>query len=139
VLWEHLHQSPHRRLLQGGDCCIERDVPSCGDSIRLECKFDGERLADIGFEADGCVISQAQASLVCQLVAGRQTAEIRELIEEYEIWLNGGPWPQRLAEDDLRATQGTRRFPLRHQCLSLAWKALAQALAIRPTETGAAE
>lgn len=134
MLWEHLHQSPHRRRLQCGDCCVEKDIPSCGDSIRLECKFDGDRLADIGFEADGCVISQAQASLVCQLVQGLEISEIMQLIAEYETWLQGGPWPERLANDDLRATQGTRRFPLRHQCLSLAWKALAQGLARRSGE-----
>jgi nitrogen fixation protein NifU and related proteins len=110
-------------------CCIEKSVPSCGDSIRLECNIAGPTLVDIAFEAEGCVISQAQASLVCQLVQGRELVEVRQAIESFLRWLDGGPWPDDWSDDEIRATEGTRKFPLRRQCLSLVWNALAEAMA----------
>lgn len=50
----------------------------CGDVITLYIKFsqDGERIKDIAFEGQGCIISQAAASIITENIKNTRLAEI---------------------------------------------------------------
>ena len=46
--------------------------PTCGDEITLRVQLDGDgRIEDVSYEGQGCSISQASASVLNDLVVGK--------------------------------------------------------------------
>lgn len=57
--------------------------PSCGDEISVQIKFDeGGRVVDIGYQGQGCAISEAAMSLLTDSIKGKYKDEILKLVEE---------------------------------------------------------
>ena len=55
---------------------------SCGDEINLYIKFAGKKVKNIGFEGQGCAISQAAASFLTEEVKGKSIKQIMSLTEK---------------------------------------------------------
>ncbi len=84
--------------------------PLCGDKVELFLKFDaGDRLEDIGYQGDGCAISQAATSLLTEHVKGKTKQEIEQLTGETLLDLLGlknlNPTRMRCALLGLKALQ----------------------------------
>jgi nitrogen fixation NifU-like protein len=63
--------------------------PLCGDRIRIECRLDGDRLADARHRGDSCAISMAAADLLLERVVGAPVeaalaVELSELLESLQ-------------------------------------------------------
>src|SRR5918911_4592975 len=43
---------------------------ACGDLVRIDLRVEGDRVADVGFEASGCGATIAAGSAVVELVRG---------------------------------------------------------------------
>ncbi len=100
---------------------------SCGDMITIYLQSDGERIADVSFQGQGCAISQSSASMMTDLVKGRSFSEARELIKKFkEMVVEGKEAAPELG--DLRALAGVSKLHSRVKCATLAWNALEQAL-----------
>jgi nitrogen fixation protein NifU and related proteins len=104
--------------------------PSCGDTLTVWVKLDGDVIADVSFTGSGCAISKASASLMTQAVKGKSSGEADALFEKVHGLLTG----RRTAGNDgpalgrLEALAGVSRFPTRVKCATLAWHALRSAL-----------
>ncbi len=87
--------------------------PTCGDSIKVEVSLspDGS-FEGVRFEAKGCAISTASASMMTIAVAGRGLEEVREIAWSFIRALRGEDEP-RLARRDGRSRrlQGRRQIP----------------------------
>ena len=64
--------------------------PLCGDEVAVSLRFEGDTIAEVGFEGRGCAISQAATSMLTELVVGRDADEVarmpkEELLEEIGI------------------------------------------------------
>lgn len=57
--------------------------PLCGDVITVRLRFIGEQVAGVCFEHEGCVISRAAASLLCEDIQGKTKQEIRAMAYPY--------------------------------------------------------
>ncbi len=108
--------------------------PTCGDSIKVEVQSgpDG-RIAAVRFEAHGCAISTASASMMSERLRGATPAEARQTALEFLRILRG----EREADDldgwgDLASLKGVIRLPLRVKCATLAWHALLDSLPPAP-------
>ena len=103
--------------------------PLCGDQLTLWLKMDGDRIADVSFQGQGCAISKASASMMTTAVKGKSREEAEVLFERFHDLVTG-----KLSESDakdmgsLRAFGGVSKFPLRVKCASLAWHTLHSAL-----------
>ncbi len=103
--------------------------PLCGDQVKLWVKLEGDRIADISFEGNGCAISRASASLMTTAVKGRSRAEALAMFEGFRHMITGGAdtidstLPPKLA-----AFAGVSEYPARVKCAGLAWHALKDAL-----------
>ena len=53
--------------------------PLCGDVITVRLRFIDEKVARVCFEHEGCVISRAAASLLCDAIPGKTKQEVREM------------------------------------------------------------
>jgi nitrogen fixation NifU-like protein len=74
---DHYRNPRHRGTLVSPDATFEDDNPLCGDRVRMDVRFatDGS-IAQVRFCGDGCAISQATASMLCDEVAGRSASEV---------------------------------------------------------------
>ena len=78
-----LYKHPlNKGKLENADLIIESGNPYCGDKIKLYFLFDKEKIKDVKYEAEGCSISNASASLFSQLIKGKSINEVLELTDE---------------------------------------------------------
>lgn len=101
--------------------------PSCGDQVEVMVRLEGDTIADIRFQGQGCAISTASASLMTELVKGKKVAEALELSKKFQAMVVEGAPPDP-ALGDLLALQGVAKLPARAKCATLAWHALEEAL-----------
>jgi nitrogen fixation NifU-like protein len=90
VILDHYKNPRGHGLLDAPDAQAEGQNPLCGDEITVSLRFDGDTIADVGFEGRGCAISQAATSMLTEIVVGRNADEIarmpkEELLEEIGI------------------------------------------------------
>jgi nitrogen fixation NifU-like protein len=105
--------------------------PTCGDEITLRVRVAGSRLADVSFDAKGCSISVAAASVMADTVTG---VDIEEAMREYELFRGivslGLPTDADVEElGDAAAFAGVAKFPARVKCALLGWAAMRDAVA----------
>ena len=54
--------------------------PLCGDNVHIYLKLnENKKVEDISFEGHGCAISMASASIMTDLVKGKEEAEVKEI------------------------------------------------------------
>jgi nitrogen fixation protein NifU and related proteins len=65
--------------------------PLCGDVIEMQLELDKSNLVkDVKFNGQGCAISQASASMLTELVKGKNLDEVRGISKEDILSLIGG-------------------------------------------------
>jgi nitrogen fixation NifU-like protein len=105
--------------------------PLCGDTVTLRLRVDGGRIAEARFEAEGCALCRASASLLTLAVAGRTPEEAAAVAADLDRFLARGPDRDEAAASrlgDLTALAGVRDVPARRRCATLPWEALRAAL-----------
>ena len=92
-LLDHYENPRHHGTLAKADGLFEDSNPICGDRVRIEVQLsdDHNTLADAAFTGDGCIISQASASLLLDDSVGKLVAAINDLEPQYILKLIGVP------------------------------------------------
>jgi nitrogen fixation protein NifU and related proteins len=90
LILDHYKNPRGHGLLEAPDAQAEGQNPLCGDEVAVSLRFDGDTIADVGFEGRGCAISQAATSMLTEIVVGRTAADVaampkEELLEEVGI------------------------------------------------------
>ncbi|MFN0153410.1 MAG: Fe-S cluster assembly sulfur transfer protein SufU [Gaiella sp.] len=91
VILDHYKTPRNHGLLEPCDAEAEGQNPLCGDEITVSVRFGpGDVIDDVGFEGQGCAISQAATSMLTDLVKGRTAQDVavmpkEELLEEIGI------------------------------------------------------
>ena len=96
-IMEYWESQPRRG--EGSDTAIKgfAETPECGDSVRLFIEVDNYFITDVKYEAKGCVLSQAGASMLSEYLVGKQTGEANQLTpEDMLAMFEGRPLPNRL-------------------------------------------
>ena len=58
--------------------------PLCGDKVHIFLKLnDNKKLEDISFEGQGCAISMASASIMTDLLKGKEEKEVKEIVNDF--------------------------------------------------------
>lgn len=108
--------------------------PLCGDRIAIYLRVEDGVIADVTFEAKGCAISLASASMMTEMIKGRSEEEASALFGQFHALVTGNGEGEGGDLDDLEALGGVREFPSRIKCATLAWHAMKAALAGKATE-----
>ena len=131
IILDHYREKHHAGLREPFGAEVHHVNPSCGDEVTLRVSLDGNSIADVSYQGEGCSISQASTSVMTDLVIGREVAESMALFEEFRQMMEGQgrvePDEDRL-EDGI-AFAGVAQFPARVKCAMLGWSALRDALA----------
>jgi nitrogen fixation protein NifU and related proteins len=131
VILDHSRHPRHYGVLGGATHSGEGYNPLCGDRVKIYLHVDAAgRISDIGFEGKGCAISQASASLMSDMLAGRTIDEADKLMGGF-LHLVKGEDAAELQGDDrdrLDVMAGVSAFPMRVKCATLAWHTMKSAL-----------
>ena len=108
--------------------------PLCGDKVHIYLKLnENKKVEDISFEGQGCAISMASASIMTDLVKGKEEFEVKEIVSDFldmikeKDELNNNI----LHEDDktkLMCLSGVKQYPMRVKCATLSWHTLTSAI-----------
>jgi nitrogen fixation protein NifU and related proteins len=131
ILFDHYKSPRNKGTLAQPDIRLELKNPFCGDQIILYLKFNDDRVCDVAFEGEGCVISQASASLMTEKIRGLTIGQVQELVVRFADMVKNDPDKDAIhlaEEDELNAFRGVCEFPTRVKCALLAWRTLEQAL-----------
>jgi nitrogen fixation NifU-like protein len=103
--------------------------PTCGDEITVQVGQHEDGGLKIGYEGQGCSISQASASVLVELLQGKSVQESEEVrIAFLELMHSKGVGePDEEVLGDAVAFAGVAKFPARVKCALLAWMALQDA------------
>jgi len=107
----------------------EGNNPLCGDRLTVWLVLEGDRVREVAFEASGCAISVASASLMTVAVKGKTRAEAELLFDQFRGLVTGELDPgDAPALGKLAVFSGVRESPLRVKCATLSWHAMKAAL-----------
>ena len=124
VILDHSRHPRHFGALDNATHKAEGFNPLCGDKVTVMLALDeAGRVADIKFQGKGCAISQASASMMTEMLAGRTLAEAQKLMDGF-LHLVKGEEVSDLPPDDreyLDVMSGLSEFPMRVKCATLAW------------------
>ena len=108
--------------------------PLCGDNVHVYLRLnENKKVDDITFEGKGCAISMASASIMTEMVRGKEEIEVKEIITDFlkmikeKDELNNNI----LKEDEktkLMSLSGVKQYPMRVKCATLSWHTLTSAL-----------
>ena len=109
---DHYEDPFHRGHLPTATHAHEDNNPLCGDVVRIELQLgeDG-KIRDAYFSGNGCVISQASASMLLEKMQGQTVEEAK-----------------RFTAEDMLKLYGPRLTPNRQKCCLLSWKVLQSAV-----------
>ena len=131
VILDHSRHPRHFGVLENATHKAEGFNPLCGDKVNVSLVLDDDgRVADIKFTGKGCAISQASASLMTGLLAGRSREEAEKLMEGFVHLVKGEEAPGLSADDreQLEVMAGLSEFPMRIKCATLAWHTFSNAV-----------
>jgi nitrogen fixation NifU-like protein len=112
TLMDHYRYPRNRGTLDKADFKSGVYNPSCGDKVAMEGCIQERVLIKIAFEGTGCVISQATASLLTELVINKSIDDIAALNKEF-----------------LQTVLGIELGPIRLKCALLPLQALQEGVA----------
>ena len=108
--------------------------PLCGDKVHIYAQLNKDKkILNISFEGEGCAISLASASILTDVLKGKEFNVAKIIIDNFlnlikeskSITLNS-------LNDDQKTTlmslSGVKDFPMRVKCATMAWHTLTSVL-----------
>ena len=135
IILDHAKRPHHAGLREPFDAQVHHVNPTCGDECTLRVQLLGEgrsaKIADLSYDALGCSISTASASILADEVIGRSVEEALSSFEAMRKMLTsrGADPGDEEAIGDGVAFAGVSKYPARVKCALLGWSAFTDALA----------
>ncbi len=80
IILDHARNQRHWGLLDPNDLDHEESNPLCGDRLRLTLRLDSDNvITAVGWDGEGCAISQASASMFGERILGMRLDEARTI------------------------------------------------------------
>ena len=108
--------------------------PLCGDKVHVYLKLDEDKkVQDISFEGQGCAISMASASIMTDLVKGKEEYEVKEIVKDFLEMIKEKDQLNNIILDENEKTKlmclsGVKKYPMRVKCATLSWHTLTSAI-----------
>jgi nitrogen fixation NifU-like protein len=109
---DHYEDPYHRGPLQTATHAHEANNPLCGDVVHIDLRLaDDGTITEAWFDGQGCVISQASASMLIEQIEGKTLDEVSEF-----------------SAQDMLGLFGPKLTPNRQKCCLLSWRVLQSAV-----------
>lgn len=132
IILDH-YQSPRNNELQTDKAYLNVRLknPSCGDDLTIQVRFHSADktyfLADLRQSGSGCSICCASASMMTELLKGKDADFAKMAINNFSKMIQGEAFDAAILED-AQALQGISKVIPRIKCANLAWQACMRAL-----------
>ena len=127
VILDHSKNPCNFGLLEQYTCTAEGNNPMCGDRLTVYVDIKDDVVSDVSFQARGCAISVASASIMSTIIKGKTIEEVNVLFDKFNALCTG----QEVEDDDdterLRVLSGVSKFPTRVKCATMSWHAVREA------------
>lgn len=135
LILDHAKHPRHAGLRHPFDAESHHVNPTCGDEVTLRLTLVDDHVADISYEALGCSISMASASMLAEELTGRPLPEALGVVDAMRAMLTsrGADAGDTEVLGDGVALSGVAKYPARVKCALLAWMAFLDALGRTPT------
>lgn len=130
VIMDH-YKNPRNKgeLADDNALKINMNNPTCGDRIQLNLSVEDGKVSDATFTGEGCSISLASASMMTEIVKGKDIEDAEALADIFSKMMLGEDYDEETYDlEDLEALQGVSKFPARIKCATLAWEAMKKGL-----------
>ena len=134
IILEHGKNPRNLRKTEGFNKDAKGNNPLCGDNVHVYLKLNGQKIVeDASFEGSGCAISMASASIMTDLVKGKEEHEVKEIVEDFlEMIKEKDQLNNKILEDNektkLMSLSGVKKYPMRVKCATLSWHTLTSAI-----------
>ena len=135
IILEHSKRPHHAGLREPFNAQVHHINPTCGDECTLRVHLRGEGrsavITDLSYDALGCAISTASASILADEVIGHSVEEALSSFAAMRSMLTskGADAGDEDKIGDAVAFAGVSRYPARVKCALLGWTAFTDALA----------
>jgi nitrogen fixation protein NifU and related proteins len=135
IILDHYRHPHNKGLREPYDAEVHHVNPTCGDEVTLRVTLKdsaGEpAVADVSYDALGCSISQASASVLTDAVIGKTVGEAMGISAEFLRLMQsrGEAEPDEEVLGDAVAFEGVSKYPARIKCALLSWMAWKDATA----------
>jgi nitrogen fixation protein NifU and related proteins len=131
IILDHYKNPHHKGLREPFEAEVHHVNPTCGDEVTLRVHLSEGVVEDVSYDAVGCSISQAAASVMSDLVIGKTVDEAMDIHGEFLALMQGkgAVEPDEEVLEDGIAFAGVARFPSRVKCALLSWMAWKDATA----------
>ena len=127
VILDHSKNPCNFGVLEQYTCTAEGNNPMCGDRLTVYVDIKDDVVSDVSFQARGCAISVASASIMSTIIKGKTIEEVNVLFDKFHALYTG----QEVEDDDdterLRVLSGVSKFPTRVKCATMSWHAVREA------------
>ncbi|MBD7908872.1 Fe-S cluster assembly sulfur transfer protein SufU [Sporosarcina gallistercoris] len=124
VIMDHYKTPRNKGVLESSNVTIDMNNPTCGDVIHLTLQVENDIVKDAKFEGEGCSISMASASMMTQLIKGKNTEDAVNAAHAFSDMMLGKELDDSMDLGDIEALTGVAKFPARIKCATLPWKAM---------------
>lgn|SRR5574341_272988 len=92
MILDHYHSPRNKKLVSPADIDYQEDNPVCGDHIHLTIQLDDHDVVKaVGWDGEGCAISQASASMLYETLVGKSLEELRAVGKDEILEMLGIP------------------------------------------------
>ena len=129
IILDHYKNPHHAGLRDPYEAEVHHVNPTCGDEVTLRVTLKdadgGPVVTDVSYDALGCSISQASASIMADLVIGKPVNEAMAISQEFLglMQSKGTAEPDEKVLEDAVAFAGVSKYPARIKCALLGWMA----------------
>jgi nitrogen fixation protein NifU and related proteins len=130
IILDHYKHPQHHGLPEDFDAEVHHVNPTCGDEVTLRVRIADGQIAELGWEGEGCSISQASTSVLYDLAVGQDPDAAKKIVEEFRAMVRsrGTLEPDEAVLGDGVAFAGVGRHANRVKCAMLGWTAFEDAL-----------
>ena len=134
IILEHGKNPRNLRKTDNFNKDAKGNNPLCGDNVHIYLKLDEKKkVEDISFEGSGCAISMASASIMTDLIKGKEEPEVKEIVNDILGMIRKNPElkSKNLKDDEktkLMCLSGVKQYPMRVKCATLSWHTLISAI-----------
>ena len=134
IILEHGKNPRNLRKTENFNKDAKGHNPLCGDKVHVYLKLDEDKkVQDISFEGQGCAISMASASIMTDLVKGKEEHEVKEIVKDFlEMIKEKDKLNNKILGDNektkLMCLSGVKKYPMRVKCATLSWHTLTSAI-----------
>lgn len=129
IILDHYKHPRGKQMLDAAMGESHQVNPTCGDEVTVQVNIDAAGHLHLGYDGQGCSISQASASVMSELVEGAAITEADAVREAFVAMMHskGEIEPDEETLGDAIAFVGVAKYPARVKCALIPWMALQDA------------